>query len=52
VLGIMSIPVMVAVAAVIALEKLIPRGEWVARLTGVAAIGGGLVWIAKALLTT
>jgi predicted metal-binding membrane protein len=51
VLGIMSIPVMVAVAAVIALEKLIPRGEWVARLTGVAAIGGGLVWIAKVLLT-
>ncbi|MDB5330168.1 MAG: putative metal-binding integral rane protein [Phycisphaerales bacterium] len=51
VLGIMIIPVMVAVAAVIALEKLIPRGEWVARLTGVAAIGGGLVWIAKTLLT-
>jgi predicted metal-binding membrane protein len=51
VLGIMSIPVMVAVAAVIALEKLIPRGQWVARLTGLAAIAGGLVWIAKTLLS-
>lgn len=50
VLGIMSIPVMVVVAVVIALEKLIPRGEWVARLTGLAAIAGGLVWIAKTLL--
>jgi predicted metal-binding membrane protein len=42
VLGVMSLPVMIAVAVVIALEKLIPRGEWIARATGVAAIALGI----------
>ncbi|MDB5354022.1 MAG: putative metal-binding integral rane protein [Phycisphaerales bacterium] len=50
VLGIMGIPVMVAVAAVIALEKLIPCGQWVARLTGVAAIAGGAFWMIRSLI--
>ena len=40
-LGVMSLPVMIAVAAVIALEKLLPHGRWVARITGALAIGGG-----------
>jgi predicted metal-binding membrane protein len=43
VLGVMSVTVMVAVAVVIALEKLMPRGEWLARATGVIAIAAGLV---------
>jgi len=43
VLGIMSLSVMAAVAVVIALEKLVPRGEWIARAAGLAAIAGGLV---------
>ena len=41
VVGVMSIPAMVAVAAVIAFEKLLRRGEWVARAVGVAAILAG-----------
>ena len=43
VLGVMSLGVMVAVAIVIALEKLVPRGEWVARAAGVATIAAGVV---------
>src|SRR5947209_2718478 len=48
VLGVMNLTVMVAVAAVIALEKLLPRGDLIVRLTGAAAILGGLVILAKA----
>lgn len=43
VLGVMNLIVMVAVAVVIALEKLVPRGMWLARATGLAAIAAGLV---------
>src|SRR5579859_1552487 len=42
VLGIMNLGIMVAVALVIALEKLLSHGEWVARATGIAAIAGGI----------
>jgi predicted metal-binding membrane protein len=42
VLGVMNLTVMVAVAIVIALEKLLAHGEWVAKATGFAAIAGGL----------
>jgi len=42
VLGVMNLTVMVAVAVVIALEKLLPHGQWVAKATGVAAIAAGL----------
>jgi predicted metal-binding membrane protein len=38
VLGVMNLAVMVIVGVVIALEKLIPRGKLVARITGGAAI--------------
>jgi predicted metal-binding membrane protein len=38
VLGVMNLAVMVIVGVVIALEKLVPRGELVARITGSAAI--------------
>jgi hypothetical protein len=40
---------MVAVAIVIALEKLFPRGEWLARAVGVAAIAAGLIIAALSL---
>jgi predicted metal-binding membrane protein len=43
VLGVMNLTVMVAVAIVIALEKLLVHGEWVAKATGFAAIAGSLV---------
>lgn len=44
VLGVMNLGVMMAVATVIALEKLTPRGAALARAAGVAAIAGG-VWL-------
>lgn len=43
VLGVMSLTVMVAVAVVIAIEKLLPKGEWLARATGLTAIVAGIV---------
>lgn len=43
VLGVMNLIVMVAVAVVIALEKLLSKGEWLARATGLAAIAAGLI---------
>ena len=49
VLGVMNLTVMLAVAVVIALEKLLPKGEWVAKATGVAAIGAGAVLVALSL---
>jgi predicted metal-binding membrane protein len=48
VLGVMNLTVMLAVAIVIALEKLLVHGEWVAKATGFAAIAGGLVMAANA----
>jgi predicted metal-binding membrane protein len=48
VLGVMSLPLMVLIAVVIALEKLIARGELVARLAGAAAIAGGLFLVVRA----
>jgi predicted metal-binding membrane protein len=42
VLGVMNLAVMVIVGVVIALEKLIPRGELVARAAGIASILGGI----------
>ena len=41
VLGVMNLTVMAIVALVIALEKLLPRGEVVARVTGYGAVLGG-----------
>jgi predicted metal-binding membrane protein len=49
-LGIMDVLAMIAVALVIALEKLLPRGLAVARVTGVLAVAGGFVLTARALV--
>jgi predicted metal-binding membrane protein len=43
VLGVMNLTVMVTVAFVIAVEKLLPKGEWLARAVGVAAILAGVI---------
>jgi len=43
VLGVMNLTAMVAVAVVIALEKLLPRGERLARAVGLAAIAAGVI---------
>jgi predicted metal-binding membrane protein len=50
VLGVMNIGVMALVAGVIALEKLVPRAEWIVWLTGTASIAAGLVFIGKSVL--
>jgi predicted metal-binding membrane protein len=49
VLGVMNLAVMVTVGIVIALEKLISRGELVARITGVMSILGGIILAASSL---
>jgi predicted metal-binding membrane protein len=49
-LGIMNMLVMIGVALVIALEKLLPRGLLVARLTGVLALAGGIALACRALV--
>jgi predicted metal-binding membrane protein len=43
VLGVMNLTVMVTVAVVIAVEKLLPRGEWLAKAAGLAAILAGVI---------
>lgn len=50
VLGVMNLGVMIAVATVIALEKLTPRGAALARTAGVAAIAGGVSLVARVAL--
>jgi len=45
VLGVMNVAAMIAVAVVIAAEKLLVRGELVARAVGIAAIVSG-TWLA------
>lgn len=44
--GAMGLPWVLLIAAVVAAEKLLPRGEWIARLTGVALV---LLGVAVAL---
>lgn len=46
VLGVMNLAVMVAVAVVIALEKSLSKGEWLAKAAGVAAIVAGVIMAA------
>jgi len=43
VLGAMNLAVMAAVAIVIAMEKLLSNGEWLAKATGVMAIAAGAI---------
>lgn len=50
VLGVMNLTVMVVLAAVIALEKLIPRSEWIVRTVGALSIGGGLLLIGRSIV--
>ena len=44
--GAMGLPWVLAIAAVVAAEKLLPRGEWIARVTGVVLIllGVAVAW--------
>lgn len=49
VLGIMDLRAMVLVAAAIALERLSPHGELMARIVGAVAIGAGVLMVAQAL---
>ena len=51
VLGMMNLTLMAVLAAVIALEKLAPRGIWIARAAGAASITGGFLLIGRATLT-
>ena len=48
VIGIMDLRAMAAVALAIAIERLAPGGERVARAIGAVVIAGGLVLIAQA----
>jgi predicted metal-binding membrane protein len=48
VIGIMDLRAMAVVAAAIAVERLAPAGERVARATGAVVVGAGLFLIARA----
>jgi len=50
VLGVMNLPVMAAVALVIALEKVLAKGALVARITGYASVLGGVALATKSLM--
>ena len=45
--GAMGLPWVLLIAAIVAAEKLVPRGEWVARLTGIALVLLGLAIAAR-----
>lgn len=44
--GVMALPWVAALAALVLLEKLAPKGEWVARAGGVAMLGAGIYLVA------
>lgn len=48
VVGVMDLATMAVVAAAITVERLAPAGERVARITGAAAVGAGLLLVARA----
>ena len=48
VIGVMDLRVMAVVGAAIAVERLSPAGDWIARATGALVIGAGLFLIARA----
>jgi predicted metal-binding membrane protein len=48
--GLMNIAWMVGLTALMTLEKLVPRGNWVSRISGAAFLGVGLVFVARHLL--
>jgi predicted metal-binding membrane protein len=45
--GAMGLPWVLLIAAIVAAEKLVPRGEWVARLIGVALVLLGVAVAAR-----
>jgi predicted metal-binding membrane protein len=45
--GAMGLPWVLLIAAIVAAEKLVPGGEWVARLTGVVLVLLGLAVAAR-----
>ena len=47
VMGVMNLGAMVLVAAVIALEKLVARGELIARIVGIASLLAGMLTLAR-----
>jgi len=47
VLGVMDLPAMAIVTAAMSIERLVPAGERVARVTGAFAVATGLVLIAR-----
>jgi predicted metal-binding membrane protein len=48
VIGVMDLRAMAVVAAVIAVERLVPAGERVARAIGAVVVGAGVLLIARA----
>ncbi|GAC1434236.1 MAG: hypothetical protein NVSMB58_20070 [Terriglobales bacterium] len=50
VLGVMNLGVMIAIALVIALEKLSVKGEWIAKATGLLAIVAGIAIATRSIL--
>lgn len=49
VMGVMNLGAMAAIATVIALEKLVARGQFVARVVGCASIAMGAWWLASSI---
>lgn len=47
-IGVMDIRAMIVVGIAITAERVLPRGEWIAKAIGVAAVGVGAVLIARA----
>lgn len=50
VIGVMDLALMAAIALIIALEKLLSRGAWLARLAGLLILAAGLAQLARTLL--
>jgi predicted metal-binding membrane protein len=48
VIGVMDIRAMVVVAAAITVERIVPSGQRIARVTGAVIVGAGLLLIARA----
>ena len=50
--GAMGLPWVLLVASTVAAEKLLPRGDWIARLTGVALVSLGVIVAVRPALAT
>lgn len=47
VFGVMNLAVIIALTAIVILEKIVPKGEWLARIIGVAMVLFGIWWAAS-----